>query len=75
MYRPHAFLWRPAARERHASKADDLSDGVEALMLCGATHRVVLSWEAWLWSTCAACNAQAHLLVNGPRDMWGSLAR
>ncbi|GAA2796349.1 zinc finger protein [Saccharopolyspora taberi] len=69
-YRPHPFRWVPAEGQRHATTdrlaAGGWSDGEAVTMLCGESVEVDNSVEAWLWETCADCNAEAHRMARVP---------
>ncbi|WP_188989866.1 zinc finger protein [Saccharopolyspora thermophila] len=62
----YPFHWVPAAGQRHAS-LDAHPDGALAYpsgtgvrTLCGSQLTADNSKLAWLWETCAECNAEAR---------------
>ncbi|KAA5829203.1 hypothetical protein F1721_26420 [Saccharopolyspora hirsuta] len=71
-YSPHPFHWTPADGQRHASAdahppgALVYPDGTEVTTLCERTVLAESGDMAWLWPTCADCNAAARALVGLP---------
>lgn len=66
----YPFHWVPAGGARHAS-TDARPDGALAYpsgtgvrTLCGADLVADNSEVAWLWSTCADCNAAARRIAD-----------
>jgi hypothetical protein len=70
MYRPHPFSWCPADGERHATTdkrpPGGWPNGTEIRALCGKQVHSANFVEAWLWTTCADCNIEAHELAGVP---------
>ncbi|WP_093148377.1 zinc finger protein [Saccharopolyspora antimicrobica] len=71
-YQPHPFHWVPADGQRHASAdphplgASVYSSGADVTTLCERTVEADVSELAWLWATCADCNAAARVLAGLP---------
>ena len=63
----HPFHWVPAQGERHASADPRPSGGYPAGLtvstLCEQEVPAEVGEVAWLWNTCATCNAEARRLV------------
>ncbi|SFS71177.1 zinc finger protein [Saccharopolyspora flava] len=68
----HPFHWVPALGERHASTDPRPSGGYPAgstiTTLCDRQMNAEVGEMAWLWTTCPACNAEAHRMVGGVRQ-------
>lgn len=70
MYRPYPFSWVPANEARHASSdkrpTGGWPDGTELTALCGRKIQAASGELAWLWPTCAECDAAARILAGLP---------
>ncbi|GAB2734109.1 hypothetical protein GCM10027174_03570 [Salinifilum aidingensis] len=66
-YRPHPFSWCPGGGARHATTSHRPQTGTEVTALCGSAVTADHSDVAWLWPTCAECNAAAHDMVGTPK--------
>ncbi|GAA4852281.1 zinc finger protein [Saccharopolyspora rosea] len=67
-YSPHPFHWVPAGGARHASADEkhavgNYPTGTAVTTLCGDGVIAENTAVAWLWPTCATCNAEAHRLA------------
>ncbi|RKT84092.1 zinc-finger [Saccharopolyspora antimicrobica] len=63
----HPFHWVPGEGERHASldsrPGGGYPTGMGVTTLCGKELLADNSEFGWLWSTCRACNAEAHRIA------------
>jgi hypothetical protein len=72
----YPFHWVPAEGQRHASldlrPGGGYPTGMTVSTLCQRELSADNSELAWLWSTCRACNSEAHRIAQGVASMASS---